>query len=66
MIMLGNLTWGTTDNKPPLDTPVCGFYGEKCPQDTSGKNWNIDLYSTGFRKLESTLLLGILTEDFIL
>ena len=39
--MLGNLSWGTMDNRPPLDTPVCGFFKEKCPKDTSGRKFNM-------------------------
>ena len=40
MIILGNLSSGTVDNRPPLDTPVCGFYREKCPKDNSGGKYN--------------------------
>ena len=26
--------WGTSDGKPPPDTPPCGFFNEKCPEST--------------------------------
>lgn len=29
--------WGASGMKPPPDTPVCGFYNELCPHDTTSK-----------------------------
>ena len=29
--------WGTEDNQPPPDLPICGFDNEKCPVDNTSK-----------------------------
>jgi len=28
--------WPTVDGKPPLDTPLCGFFGDLCPPIDEG------------------------------
>jgi len=33
--------WPTVDGKPPLDTPLCGFFGDLCPQIDEGKQMKI-------------------------
>ncbi|XP_033750419.1 LOW QUALITY PROTEIN: atrial natriuretic peptide receptor 1-like [Pecten maximus] len=28
--------WNTLDGRPPRDSPICGFFGELCPESTRG------------------------------
>ncbi|KAK2186746.1 hypothetical protein NP493_190g03005 [Ridgeia piscesae] len=38
-------SWNTPDNKPPPDSPPCGFFNEFCPEDTTSRD-NIIIGST--------------------
>ena len=33
-----NVYWGTPDNQPPPSEPVCGYSGELCQVDNTGKS----------------------------
>jgi len=32
---IADIYWGTPDNEPPPDTPICGFDGSRCKEDPS-------------------------------